>query len=52
MIQDSPDDVTCQVQPKFRTGTKWSAAKTVQEAETNLQIEDWSHPNWKNWPSK
>ena len=40
MLRDSPDDVICQVQPEVRTGTKWSAAKAVQEAEASLQIKE------------
>ena len=28
------------VQPEVRTGTKWSAAKAVQEAEASLQIKE------------
>ena len=40
MIWDSPDDVIRQVQPEVRTGTKWSAAKAVQEAEASLQIKE------------
>ena len=40
MLRDSPDVVICQLQPEVRTGTKWSAAKVVQEAEANLQIKE------------
>ena len=40
MLRDSPDDVIRQVQPEVRTGTKWSAAKAVQEAEASLQIKE------------
>ena len=40
MLRDSSDDVICQVQPEVRTGTKWSAAKSVQEAEASLQIKE------------
>ena len=38
MLRDSPDDVIRQVQPEVRTGSKWSAAKAVQEA--SLQIKE------------
>ena len=40
MLRDSPDDVIRQVQPEVRTGTNWSAAKAVQEAEASLQIKE------------
>ena len=40
MLRDSPDDVIRQVQPEVRTGTKWSAAKAVQEAGASLQIKE------------
>ena len=40
MLRDSPDDVIRQVQPEVRTGTKWSAAKALQEAEASLQIKE------------
>ena len=40
MLQDSPYDVIRQVQPEVRTGTKWSAAKAVLEAEASLQIKE------------
>ena len=40
MLRDSPDEVIRQVQPEVRTGTKWSAAKVVQEAEASLQIKE------------
>ena len=40
MLRDSPDDVIRQVQPEVRTGSKWSAAKVVQEAEASLQIKE------------
>ena len=40
MLRDSPDEVIRHVSPEVRTGTKWSAAKAVQEAEASLQIKD------------
>ena len=40
MLRNSPDDVIRQVQPEVRTGTKWSAAKAVQEADASLQIKE------------
>ena len=40
MLQDSPDDVIRQAQPEVRTGTKWSAAKAVQETDASLQIKE------------
>ena len=40
MLKYSPDDVIHQVQPEVRTGTKWSAAKAVEEAEASLQIKE------------
>ena len=40
MLWDSPNDIIRRVQPEVRTGTKWSAAKAVQEAEASLQIEE------------
>ena len=40
MLWDSSDDVIRQVQPEVRTGTKWSAAKALQEAEASLQIKE------------
>ena len=35
MLRDSPDNVIYKVQPEVRTGTKWSAAKAVQETEAS-----------------
>ena len=54
MLQDSLDDVIHQVQPEVRTGTKWSAAKAVQEAEASPpdQRGHWSHPDRKSWHRK
>ena len=40
MLRDSPDDVIRQVQPEVRTGTKWSAAKAVQETDASLHIKE------------
>ena len=38
MLRDSLHDVIHQIQPELRSGSKWSAAKVVQEAEGSLQI--------------
>ena len=40
MLRDSPDEVIRQVNPEVRTGTKWFAARAVEEAESNLKIKD------------
>ena len=38
MLRDSLHDAIHQIQPELRSGSKWSAAKGVQEAEGSLQI--------------
>ena len=40
MLRDSPDEIIQQVNPEVRTGTKWSAADAVNEAEGSLKIKE------------
>ena len=40
MIKDSADEIIRKAYPEIKSGTKWSAVKTAQEAECSLRIKD------------
>ena len=40
MMKDSADEIIRKAYPEIKSGTKWSAVKTAQEAECSLRIKD------------
>ena len=40
MMKDSADKIIQKAYPEIKSGTKWSAVKSAQEAECNLRIKD------------
>ena len=40
MMRDSPDEIVRSVHPEIKSGSKWSAAETTQEAESSLRTKD------------
>ena len=40
MMKDSVDEIIQKAYPEIKSGTKWSAIKTAQEAECSLRIKD------------
>ena len=40
MMKDSADEIIRKAYPEIKSGTKWSAIKTAQEAECSLRIKD------------
>ena len=39
-MKDSADEIIRKAYPEIKSGTKWSAVKTAQEAECSLRIKD------------
>ena len=40
MMKDSADEIIQKAYPEIKSGTKWSAVKTAEEAECSLRIKD------------
>ena len=45
MMKDSADEIIRKAYPEIKSGTKWSAVETAQEAECSLRIKDVTQTN-------